>query len=146
MDQRMSKLIGSLIGLARATEGNEHLITQEVTSTVITCLRAAHNENADFSYLERKIEEAKRGMVPNCYLCASPCGRTSAYNLELLQKEHESTRQLKYRILDSLLKLAGHDFEKTHESLYYKGLIVIGLEDLSVDFLLSVDEEIEMQM
>lgn len=135
----MSDLVlGALIGLARATEGSEHLINDNATFLIVDALLDADSE---LSLLWR-IKQEKAQMVPNCMTCANPCGRTSDYDVSRLQAEEHSVREAKNRILTALHKLAA-GFSGRHDKLFYKGLSVVGIEGLSANYLASVAEEIE---
>jgi len=72
------KLLGELVGVARATEGNEHLISESVTGIVTVLLAANVLTEGQYTVYSSKIHGAKRKMVPDCFLCARPCGRTAA--------------------------------------------------------------------
>ena len=81
------KLLGELVGLARATEGNEHLITEPVTQIIADILRANIQNEAQYTAFSAQIDAAKREMVPDCFQCANPCGRTAALDLKTLEGE-----------------------------------------------------------
>ena len=99
-------LLSQLIGLARATDGNEHLITAESTKAIVSCLNAhISTEQRLAEYLSR-VEDVKRKMVPDCFLCANPCGRTSAYDLSLIDQEEPDIRNIKYSILSQLIEIS----------------------------------------
>lgn len=142
-----NQLTGALIGLARATDGNEHLINTTATAVVIESLAATRPEaNADRPALEKllgRVEDEKRNMVPDCFLCACPCGRTNAYDLAKLGEADIEIRKLKFRILAAVRRLAAADHPKIHEQLFYKALIVIGMDDFGIDLLLPIVQEAE---
>lgn len=138
MDSLQQRLIGELIGLARATDGNEHLITADSTALVLACLAARPADEDQLQSHLRRVEEIKRSMIPDCFLCANPCGRTGPYNLAQLRREPEDIRQAKQRILEALLQANG----QTTEAALYQGLIAIGMEGLTPDFLDSLAREI----
>lgn len=138
MDSLQSKLIGALVGLARATDGNPHLITAEVTAVVRECLKASPSGEEALQYFLRRVEEAKKHMVPDCFLCANPCGRTSAYDLSRIDQAEPDIRNVKFRILRELQESAEGELEKPQENLLYRGLIAIGMEDCSAEELYSL--------
>lgn len=115
-------LIGELIGLARATDGNEHLINASATEIVRRVLLADENclDEAAFICLRDEVLNQKRNMVPDCFLCAAPCGKTSAYDLSAV-REHQ---QLKTRILRDLISVSS-----IPDDFLYKGLIILGMDD-----------------
>ena len=73
------KLTGALIGLARATEGNEHLVTEATDRLVMeglfTAITNVNFNNETLGILIDKIEEETERLVPRCTVCESPCGR-----------------------------------------------------------------------
>lgn len=116
-------LIGELIGLARATDGNEHLINESATLIVRKVLLADENclDEAAFVRLRDEVLTQKRNMVPDCFLCAAPCGKTSAYDLSAV-REHQL---FKARILRDLTSVP-----TIPEEFLYKGLIILGMDDI----------------
>ena len=66
--QLRDKLTGALIGLARSTENNEHLLSDSIADVVIKGLSATQiNANADTEmllHLMDRVDEEKRKMVP----------------------------------------------------------------------------------
>lgn len=135
-----NELIGALIGLARATDGNEHLITDSSTAVIVESLRAS--DPAHMEVMLTRVEEEKRKMVPNCFTCACPCGRTDPYDLNQLDNAEPQVRELKIQILSQIRNLA-HSSMKDIEPLLYKALIVIGIEEFSADDLLRFLNEIQ---
>lgn len=138
MDSLQRKLIGALVGLARATDGNEHLITPDSTAVVLACLNAKPSGEEDLQFYLSRVGEAKKKMVPDCFLCANPCGRTDAYDLNRLEQEKPDIRETKYRILKELRALAEKQPDKTQEQRLYSGLIAIGLDGYTAEELYSI--------
>lgn len=148
------RLTGSLIGIARAADGNEHLISNSTTALVVEALFATsanvHSNNDDFHELLNRASEEKRKMVPDCFLCANPCGRTSNYDMNLLWNAQEDIRNLKCLILFGIRGMAayvyraallGHHDEDV-ERFFYKALAVIGMDDWGTEDLLPVVMEL----
>lgn len=130
------KLIGALIGLARATEGNEELITQTTDKILLegliaTIATSKLNEDELSSVYERVMAEKKR-IIPSCFECAYPCGRNNNYDMQELWDSDEDIRALKVLILSGTQTLATyintleHTDEETTRFLY-KALIMIGI-------------------
>lgn len=139
MNDIRNRLMGALIGLARATEGNEHLITPEVTAVVAACLTATDPEHMTLCL--NRVAEEKRKMVPDCFYCASPCGRTSDYDISRLQTAAPEVRQLKAQLLEDLRRLAPVVAEKD-SLVIYKVLIAVGIDEFSVEELLPIAQEL----
>ncbi len=145
------RLAGALIGLSRATYGNEHLVTESTCQGILAGLLTA-GERRDAAALSAAIDRAdeeKRALVPMCYLCASPCGRTSNYDMDLLWDAEEPIRTLKLQILSGLCDLAAHTHgdgarvyrEDPVRELLFRALFVVG-EDWEADELQPVVQEL----
>lgn len=141
------QLTGALVGIARASSGNEHLLTDEISTLVMECLIAGDTrvdlDPNSLRLLLKRAEDAKRSMVPNCFACANPCGRTSDYDLAELQNDDADVRSFKLRILDGVRKISAAVFQPASqgyhipeaENLLYTALFFLGenaeAEDLS---------------
>ena len=95
------QLIGALIGLARATEGNVNRPTQETDRAFIKGMRMSFPDKNDscqqiYSQIEI-LHEEKRKLVPRCQQCASPCGRNNDFDITGLDRMQNA--QLKYALL-----------------------------------------------
>lgn len=134
------ELTGALIGLARATEGNEHLITPEINKLVLEGLFATLT-NVNFNgeslkELINRVHKAKEYLVPDCSKCVNTCGRNDDYDLELLWNEQEDTRSLKSLILFGIRGLAAYAYhaevlgyrDKEIVDFFYRALFAIGIE------------------
>lgn len=136
------KIIGELIGLACTTDGNEHLINEAATTVILECLR--DDGPTDDNPLLCKIENIKRNMVPDCYQCAAPCGKNGAYDVDEMQKEIPVVRDLKHSILDALIRFAKtrQTLSREEESLLYRSLILLGINQMSEDILHSYQTQL----
>jgi hypothetical protein len=121
------RLLGELIGLARATEGNDHLLQSETCRLVCDALAALIDESADLDELFERIDREKRRLVPMCYGCLGGCGRNNAYDVLLLRLDAPGLCQAKYALLDRLLAAAS-DPQGREQGLYL-GLYALGRED-----------------
>lgn len=145
-----AELFGALIGLARATFGNEDLMTSSTFAVVLDALSSTSCESdakpEQLSYLIRRVNEEKYKLVPSCFYCSSPCGRTSNYNMKDLDTTAEDVRSLKLSILSGLCDLADRLDSAAHilptfETFVYRALACIG-EDWNADELSAVLTEI----
>ncbi|MBQ8835490.1 MAG: hypothetical protein IJ001_11300 [Oscillospiraceae bacterium] len=140
------RLTGSLIGLARATDGNEHLITPSSTEVIVESLFATLTDpRSDAAVLEgllARVEQEKRKMVPDCFHCASPCGKNSDYDMAALQTAPEEIRALKSLLLLGIQSLAAHALsgrrDDTVNRFFYKALIAVGMDDFGPEELLPI--------
>lgn len=146
MNEEKRRLIGAMIGLARATDGSPHLITPESTQILIYGLSAVHMDAADqvLKSMAERVGEQKRKMVPNCFLCAAPCGKTSDFDISELSNASADTRDAKLHFFDTLCALAAKHSHINSEILY-SGLIVIGMEDYTAEDILPIIRMCETQ-
>ena len=134
------QLTGALVGLARATEGNEHLVTAQMNKLVLESLFATlTNVNFDAESLNELIEKVhkeKERLVSDCSICESVCGRNDDYDLELLWEAHEDIRSLKSLILLGIRGVAAYAYhaeilgyrDNEIAEFIYKALMVLGLD------------------
>ena len=87
-------LLGELIGLARAVEGNEDLLTGETAAVFAEALVSPGEGTVG------KILAEKRRLVPDCFSCQNPCGRTDAYDTGRLAEEPDEVRAAKELLLE----------------------------------------------
>lgn len=137
------QMIGALIGLARATDGNEHLISETSTALVAECLAATDADATTLAMLMDRIGEEKRKMVPDCFLCACPCGRTDAYDMTRLEKEEKTLWDMKTRLLSGIRRLAAGPRNPKTDAFLYKALIAVGME-LTAAELAPILEEMQL--
>ena len=148
------KLTGALIGLARATDGNEHLICTSSTAVIVETLFATltnvNFDNAALEKLLRRVEDEKLKMVPDCFTCVSPCGKTNDYDMGRLWNADEDIRSLKSLILFGIRGVAAYAYhaavlgyhDDTVDRFFYKALIAIGMDDFGMEELLPIVMEV----
>ena len=141
------QLTGALIGLARAADTNApaastHRAVIEGLFTTLT------NVNFNEETVRQQIDAVRRekaALIPICDTCASPCGRTDEYDMNLLWEANEDIRSLKSLILFGLRGMAayayhamvlGYTDEEVNRFLY-EGLFAIG-EDWGMEELLPI--------
>ena len=141
------ELTGALIGLARAVDGNEDLVTEKTDALMIESLfMTLTNVNFDDSRIQAQIDRVHREqgrMIPQCAVCASPCGRNEDYNMEQLWQAEENIRSLKSLLLFGLRGMAAYAYhamvlgytDNTVNQFFYEALMQIGL-DLTMEELL----------
>ena len=150
MNAQRNALLGSLIGLARATEGNDHLVSDSTAAVTVEGLYTAFFGAADaLPDIMERIDAEKRKLVPDCYRCAASCGRNNAYDMDRLQKADDTIRALKASILSGLHDITqnayraaslGRKNEYVHKYLY-KALFAIGMDDWGEAELLPIAQE-----
>ena len=148
------KLTGALIGLARSTENNEHLLSDSTAAVVVESLFATlTNVNFDderFYRLLEWVDVEKRKLVPDCFACTSQCGRNNEYDMNNLWNADEDIRSLKSLILFGIRGIAayayhaavlGYKDESIHRFLY-RALFAIGMDDWGMNELLPIVLEV----
>ena len=148
------KLTGALIGLARSAEGNERLITDETDKIIIeglfSTITNVNFNNETIDKLIQRVEGEKRRIVPDCFSCASVCGRTNNYDLDELWNADEDIRSLKSLILFGIRGMAAYAYhagvlgyiDETVNRFFYKALYAVGTKDWGMDELLPVVMEV----
>ena len=150
--QLQDQLTGALVGLARATQGNEHLITADTDSLIMEGLFATltnvnFNDETLAALIDRVEAERKR-LIPNCFSCTSSCGRNENYDMRLLWNADEDIRSLKSLILFGIRGVAAYAYHATVlgyrdeevNKFFYKALFAIGMQDWGMDLLPIVME------
>ena len=144
------QLTGVLIGIARAADGNEHLISDSTDKIVRDGLAATRPdldlENASLSALIQDAENEKRRLIPLCYECASPCGKNNNYDMSRLCTADEDIYSLKLLILCGIRSMAAYACRAAalgrtdHEvsRFFYQALFAVGEESFGVQELLAV--------
>ena len=145
-----AQLTGALIGIARAVNGNEHLISDSTDKILRDGLAATRPdldlENDSLSALIEDAEKEKRRLIPLCYECASPCGRNNNYDMSRLCAADEDIYSLKLLILCGIRSMAVYACRAAglgrtdHEvnRFFYQALFAVGEENFGVQELLAV--------
>lgn len=144
------KLTGALVGLARATEGNEDLVSSSTDRAVLEGLfTAVSSDNEKIAALTAQVWEEKKKLIPNCFSCAAPCGRNNDYDMQQLWTADKDIRSLKTLILFGIKGMAAYAYhacalgytDKDVNSFFYKALFAIGM-DWGRDELLPIALEV----
>ena len=148
------ELTGALIGLARAAEGNEHLVTEEMNQLVLeglftTITNVSFNDET-LKLLINKIEDTKKKLVPNCFTCSGSCGKNNNFDMNTLWTTDEDIRSLKSLILFGIRGMAAYAYhasvlgytDETISKFFYKALFAIGTKDWGMDELLPIVLEV----
>ena len=148
------ELTGALIGLARAVEGNEHLVTEEMNQLVLeglfTTVTNVNFNDDTLKILIYKIENAKKKLVPNSFTCSGSCGRNDNFDMNTLWTTDEDVRSLKSLILFGIRGMAAYAYhasvlgytDETISKFFYKALFAVGMKDWGMDELLPIVLEV----
>ena len=148
------ELTGALIGLARAAEGNEHLVNEEMNQLVLeglfTTVTNVNFNDETLKILIYKIENAKKKLVPNCFTCSGSCGRNDNFDMNTLWTTDEDVRSLKSLILFGIRGMAAYAYhasvlgytDETISKFFYKALFAVGMRDWGMDELLPIVLEV----
>lgn len=150
MAELRDQLTGALIGIARAVDGNEHLITdstdQIVREGLAAALLHADVEEASLSALLQRAEDEKRKLIPMCYECAAPCGKNNNYDMGRLRELDEDILSLKLLLLCGIRNMAVYACraaasgrtDREVDRFFYLALFAIGEESFGVQELLPI--------
>ena len=148
------RLTGALIGLARATENNDHLLSDSTAAVVVeslfTTLTNVNFDDECFYRLLELVDTEKRKLVPDCYACTSQCGRNNEYDMKKLWNADEDIRSLKSLILFGIRGVAAYAYhaavlgykDETIHRFLYKALFAIGMDDWGMNELLPIVLEV----
>ena len=122
MNKKEKKLIGALIGLAKAC--NVHLKTENTDGIIIKSLASIFPLEENGEELLQRVREEKLAVAPDCATCFAPCGNTDEYNLDELQASgiSETVRDLKFQLLNVI------NSTEENISLLYKALCVVSYD------------------
>ena len=148
------ELTGALIGLARAAEGNEHLVNEEMNQLVLeglfTTVTNVNFNDETLKILIYKIENEKKKLVPNCFTCSGSCGKNDNFDMNTLWTTDEDVRSLKSLILFGIRGMAAYAYhasvlgytDETISKFFYKALFAVGMKDWGMDELLPIVLEV----
>ena len=123
MTELQRKLVCALIGLVRAVEGNEHLLTPHTDFLLIKGLlfsKPGEVKPDAVRYLLEEVAAEKKRIIPNCFLCAMPCGRTADPKPILFTKDPDAPHRLNF-----LKALSQHPLSGTS---LYRAIYLLGTE------------------
>ena len=148
------KLTGALIGLARATEGNEDLVSASTDKVVLeglfTTITNVNFNNNTVSELTQRVEDEKKKLIPNCFSCVSSCGKNDDYDMQKLWTADEDIRSLKSLILFGIRGMAAYAYhaavlgytDNDVNQFFYKALFAVGMDDWGMNQLLPIVMEV----
>ena len=146
------ELTGALIGLARVTDNapdvNEGTWRLMIEGLFTTVTNVNFNENTLKKLIDR-VHEEKARLMPDCSVCASPCGRTTDFDMAEVWEAQEDIRSLKSLILFGVRGMAAYAhhamvLDYTDEELnrfFAKALFAVG-EDWGMEELLPIVLEV----
>ena len=150
--QLQDELTGALIGLARVTDNapdvNEGTWRLMIEGLFTTVTNVNFNENTLKKLIDR-VHEEKARLMPDCSVCASPCGRTTDFDMAEVWEAQEDIRSLKSLILFGIRGMAAYAYhamvlDYTDEELnrfFAKALFAVG-EDWGMEELLPIVLEV----
>jgi len=142
---QQEQLLGALIGLVRATENNEDKLTDETHRLVRDVLAArcsdTWNDEAALASLMEQVRTEKRRLVPDCFVCQTPCGRTSDYDMMQLDTASQALRDVKHRILERCCQRA--IALTAADAALYRAVYALGLDAWSISFLQTIAADLE---
>lgn len=150
-DDLRKELIGALIALAKTTNNNPK--TESTDRVLIEGLVAAKTESFGEKMLQKKLELArqeKHVISPNCSTCASPCGNTSEYDLDLLKEDEIVCQEAKKQMLSEIQDAAKDVYQammlkrdmSEHMDIFYKVLEIVTYT-FEIEDLVEIQEEVK---
>ena len=139
------RLVGALIGLSRAVGNNEHLITPDTNAALLRALTASPPE-AEAALTA--LQQQKRLLVPNCFDCAAPCGRTADCDFPALLDAAPDARDARLSLLDALRTIARAQSTPDPEAcaFLYRALFALGTETYAPADLQPYQNEAETRL
>ena len=134
-------LLGALIGLVRAIDGNDELATDDTARLIrdtLASIRDGQIGGREAGYLMDCIAREKQRFAPGCAICAMPCGRTADYDLADMDGDSPAARELKESLIARAISLCDKDVPP---GLVMRMLYAVGLSDASSGYLRSLDDE-----
>lgn len=126
MKKSEQKLLSALIGLARASYGNEP--PKEADSALLAGLRAFFTQEADEARQKELLEQvtkAKGLLSPGCASCQNPCQRNADYDFADFYEDGPETAAAKGLLLSSLFVLAAAPLPDV--GFLYRALEMVGV-------------------
>lgn len=140
------RLVGALIGLSRAVDNNEHLITPATNAALLRALTAATPAECEAALTA--LQQQKRLLVPNCFDCAAPCGRTADCDFPALLDAAPDARDARLSLLDALRTIARAQSTPDPEAcaFLYRALFALGTETYAPADLQPYQNEAETRL
>lgn len=142
-----TKLLSYLIGLARAIDSNYDLINKDTIFTIFDSVLSLPNKDIENDYLIQRIENERKRIIPNCYMCESSCGRNDIYNIQDFDTYDENIKSLKFSILlDIINKVSLNYYNLDNEFIntVINGLFLFGLKEISYEYLIEYNNKIKL--
>ena len=127
------KIVSSLIGLSRAIEGNEDLLTKDTKLLYVKSLK----ENININEAIKEIETAKRNLIPDCYICQAKCGKNENYDFNLVINGEATCSNEKINILKLMVEKNKilKEYPDNYLDLMIRAFFYLGYDNLDkIDF------------
>lgn len=118
-------LIGALIGLIKAIEGNEDIINDNTNNIIKNAILALNTINHE-EIIDILHNEKKR-LIPDCLICKTPCGKGLDYDVNDLILENPEIIEIKTEILNKIYELALNDKLFINMNVIYTALYSINM-------------------
>lgn len=148
------RLTGSLVSLARLTQGKEAPITDKtdklVLESLFTTITNVNFNNETITALIERVNKEKQRFTINCPSCKTPCNKADEYKMEEVWGANEDIRSLKSLILFGIRGMAAYAYhanvlgytDKDVNGFFYKALAAIGEKNWGMTELLHIVMEV----
>ena len=124
----MDKLLYAIIGFVRAMENNEDLVTDYTAKLICDGYIAySKTDTEEAKRLRTLIREEKRRLIPLCFECANPCGRTDDCTYEQ-RWGNDDTKDIKSQMICVLADLSKKNPDKSAIDLIYRATFTLGID------------------
>lgn len=123
-----TRLVGAVIGLARAVEGNINKPDMGTHQSLLNAVRLAQTPDVSgFAFTQSlcNLHAVKARLIPRCATCSKQCGRNNDFNLCDLAKFTPEIQALKRGLMLSLLALANRLRHYDNTNLFHTGMEII---------------------
>lgn len=139
-----SEMLGALIGLGRAVEGNT---VKPDSTTHVTLLKGCimYLQESNYSVQEMSLHidllhREKYRLVERCLSCSKQCGRNDDYNLEQFMEMEPDELEKRRLLISQIISLGSTEYYKLEYEPYdknilqfiYDGLFAVGSNNLEL--------------
>jgi len=122
-------IVGAVIGLGRATEGNKNRPDKNTHQVLVRALSLINTDTDSVSAHEitKQLHEEKFKLVPRCVTCPKQCGRNHDFHCETFETMSSETSKAKLALLSLIIEIGSHPlFKGERLDFIYDALFIVG--------------------